>query len=173
MENVDKVTPKGYLKIQVCDSKTGKEIRELRVAKPNLITQGSKKALSRLLTQDDGVTAYDPTHNRLWALHVGDDNTAPATTQLALQAAVNVTKREITSFVITGEYSGVVEIEVTLSDTEHNDKYLRECGLFTRGTLDDPATSVGVTMLARQIHGEIHKTAAITVKYTWCYQITT
>jgi len=173
MENVDKVTPKGLLKIQVFDSKTGKEIRELRVEKPNLITQGSKKALSRLLVQDDGVLTYDPTYNRLWAIYVGDDNTAPATTQTALQAAVNVTKKEITSFTITGEYSGIVEVEATLTDSDHNDKYLRECGLFTRGTLDDPASSAGVSMLARQVHGDIYKTSAITVKYTWRYQITT
>jgi hypothetical protein len=180
MECIDKVTPKGFLKIQVFDAKTGKELRKLRVEKPNLITQGSKRALTRLLSQEgfvfNPVTAgtYNPMEYRLWGLYVGDDNTAPATTQVALQALVNITRKQLTQpLTITTEYSGIVEVEATLTDTDHNNKYLRECGLFSRGDNDDPDSASNASMFARQVHGEIYKTAAITVKYTWRYQITT
>lgn len=168
MKYKDKIFLKGFLKIQVFDARTRKEL--LRIEKPNLITQGSKRALTRLLSQENGV--YDPAEYRLWGLYVGDDNTAPASTQTSLQGT-NITKKTLTQpLTITSEYGGIVEVEATLTETDHNDKYLRECGLFTRGDNDDPNSASNVTMLARQVHGEIYKTSAITVKYTWRYQIT-
>ena len=180
MKPTDQITPKGFLQIQVFDAKTGEELRKMRIEKPNLITQGSKRALTRLLSQEGFVDnphvagTHNPMEYRLWAIYVGDDNTAPATTQTALQAtAGNTTKKVVTQpVVITGEYTGIVEVEITLTVSDHNDKYLRECGLFTRGDNDAPASASNVSMLARQVHGEIYKTTAITVKYTWRYQIT-
>lgn len=173
MEYKDKVTPKGFLKIQVFDTNTGEELRELLVEKPNLITQGSKKALTYLLSQKTGDSNFDAERHRLWAIYVGDDNTAPATADLALKGS-NITKKVVVQpLTITSEYGGIVQVEMTLTDTDHNDKYLRECGLFTRGNNDDPASTSYDVMLARQVHGEIYKTSAITVKYTWRYQITT
>jgi hypothetical protein len=174
MDCKDKVTPKGFLKIQVFDSKTGDELQSMRVEKPNLITQGSKRALAQLIAQrNPGVTDY-PERDKLWAIYVGDDNTAPATNQLGLEAhASNTTKKAVVQpITITSTYSGIVQVEMTITNSEHNDKYLRECGLFTRGDNDDPTLANNVTMLARQVHGEIYKTSAITVKYTWRYQIT-
>lgn len=171
MECKDKVATQGHLKIQVFDSKTGEELEVYKVDKPNLITKGSKKVLAHLLAQRSGVDT--PEDDKLWAIYVGDDNTAPTTEDTDLQAdPANVTKKAYDTLTVNSTYGGIVEVEMTLVDTDHPNKYLRECGLFSRGDNDIPTSASGATMLARQVHGEIYKTTAITVKYTWRYQIT-
>jgi len=170
----DIVQPKGFLKIQVFDAKSGAEIR--RIEKPNLIVQGSKRALIYLLAQDPAVGSpsipYDPNEDRLWSIATGDSATAPATSQTALQGTSVTYSTIVQPATIISEYGGIVEVEATFDETMHNLSYMREVGLFTRGDHAVPASASGKTMLARQIHGEIYKTASITVKYTWRYQIT-
>lgn len=170
MELNDSVGLKGFLKIQVVDVKTGEEIQ--RIEKPNLICVNSRLALTRLLSQ---TTAAWADYYKLWSIYVGDDNTAPATSQTDLQGANKFGKVFTAPITIVPPTdSGILELEMTLNSGEHNNQWLKECGLFTRGSADAVPVPIGseVVMLARQIHGEIYKTSGITVKYTWRYQIT-
>ena len=170
MEFHDSVKVKGYLKVQVFDVKTGEEI--WREEKDNLICKNSRLSLTRLLAQRSTDTVE---HYRIWSIYVGDSDTAPATTQSALQGSNIYGKAVTQDIVIVGAVdSGILEVEMTLSAGENNNQWIKECGLYTRGDVD--AVSVppdaDAQMLARQIHGAIYKTSGIAVKYTWRYQIT-
>jgi hypothetical protein len=173
MDFNDSASLKGFLKIQVFDAKSGEEI--YREEKNNLICKNSKVAITGLLAQRTGPPADNTDYARIWAIYVGDSDTAPTTNQTDLQGANKFGKavtQDIT--VIPPSDSGILEMEMTLESGEHNSQYLRECGLFTRGDSDTVTVppNAEALMLARQIHGEIYKTSGIAVKYTWRYQIT-
>lgn len=164
----ESVELRGHLKIQVFDAKTGEEKK--RIEKSNLICKNSRLAITRLLMQTNAAWAE---RYKIWSIYVGDDSTVPATTQDNLVGS-NKFGKVVNVTAISPPDSGIVELDMTLTAGEHNDKYLRECGLFTRGDSDDVPVPKGTdaVMLARQIHGEIYKTSGIAVKYTWRYQIT-
>lgn len=162
----------GFLQVRVHDVTTGALV--YKEDKPNLICIGSREAMAKLASQRPGDTAE---YEKLWAIYAGDDGTAPASNQTWLLAAVDhITKKAVTQPVeiVTSDDSGIVQVTTTLVSGDHNNMYIREVGLFTRGDDDDPtlADESKVTMLARQIHGEIYKTSAISVSYTWRYQFT-
>jgi len=170
MELKDSIGLRGHLTVQVLDSDTGKEIS--KEDKPNLICVNSRLAIIRLLAQQ---AAHNTDYYRIWSIYVGDSNTAPATNQTDLQGTNKfgkVVTQDIS--IIAPDTSGIMEMEMTLDSGDHNEQWLKECGLFTQGT--DSAITVPpnaeARMLARQIHGEIYKTSGISVKYTWRYQIT-
>lgn len=170
MKFSDTVIVKGYLRVQVFDAKTGKEL--WREEKNNLICQNTRLSLTRLLAQQ---AAHTVEHYRIWSIYVGDGSTAPATTQTSLQGS-NIFGKAVTQEVtiISPADSGILEMDTTLAAGDHNEEWLRECALYTRGSSDSVTTPPNgdARMLARQIHGAIYKTSGITVKYTWRYQIT-
>jgi len=170
MQLTDSVYVKGYLKIEVFDAKSGRFLYNV-ADKPNLICKNTKISLTSLLDQSGGNLEY----YRLWSIYVGDDNTAPATTQTALVGSNQFGKTTLLSIIPPAD-SGIIEVEMTLASGEHNNEYLRECALYTRGNTDSiiypvSAGNTDAKMLARQIHGDVYKTSGITVKYTWRYRI--
>lgn len=169
MEFNDSIGLQGHLTIQVFDAKSGKETR--RIEKPNLICINSRLALTRLLSK---ATSDWSDYYRIWSIYVGDDNTAPSTGQTDLVGSNKFGKAVVQDVTIIAPTSGILEMEMTLTSGDHNEKWLKECGLFTRGSADAVPVPVGpqAVMLARQVHGEIYKTSGIAVKYTWRYQIT-
>lgn len=168
-EFISQIKIQGFLTIIARDAKTGQIV--FREDKPNLVVQGTKGVVAHLLAQISGTDANE---NRIWGIYVGDSADVPISSQTALQGS-NVTKRAINqpmTIVPPEATSGIVEAEVTFGTTDHVGQYIREVGLFSRGNDDDPNVSTSATMMARQIHGEIYKTASITVTYIWRYQIT-
>lgn len=169
---VSSVKIQGFLQVRVHDAKTGALV--YREDKPNLICVGSRKAMAKLAAQRS--TVDEPTYDKIWAIYAGDSSTTPVSSQTWLQGT-NITKKAVTQpvTIVTSDDSGIVEVTSTFGTSDHNNWYIREVGLFTRGDNDDPtlADEDLVTMLARQIHGKIYKTSAISVSYTWRYQFTT
>lgn len=168
-EFISQIKIRGHLSIVARDARTGRVV--FREDKPNLVVQGTKGVVAHLLAQ---VTGTDANENRIWGIYVGDSSDPPVSSQTALLGA-HITKKAVNqpmTIIAPEATSGIVEAEVTFSTTDHVDEYIREVGLFSRGNDDDPTVSTTATMMARQIHGEIFKTAAITVTYTWRYQIT-
>lgn len=168
-ELISQVKMQGFLKIVAREVATGRIV--FAEEKPNMVVVGTKGVLARLLTQ---LAGNPVNYDRIWGIYVGDSNLAPTTSQTALQGT-HVTKKAINqpmTIVSPAESSGIVEAEATLGASDHVDQYIREVGLFSRGNNNDPSVTTGAQMMARQIHGEIYKTAAITVTYTWRFQIT-
>ena len=165
----DAVRVQGAIKIEIFDARTGKFLYRV-TDKPNLVCADTRVALTSLLDQSGGNLPY----YRLWSIYVGDDNTPPATSQTALIGANQFGKVVVQPVtIIPPANSGIIEVEMTLAAGDNNSQYLRECALYTRGDADAITLppNVNTRMLARQIHGEIYKTAGITVKYTWRYRI--
>ena len=164
----DIIRVKGHLLIKVLDAKSGRELD--RVDKPNLVCKNSKVAITQLLAQRP---ADNPSYDKMWAIYVGDSNTAPTTDQIALQGTV-VAKKAVDQpiEIISPSDSGIIEVEMTLLSGEANGSTLREAALYTRGDNDDPTSTSGALMLARQVHADVTKTSGIVLSYTWRYQIT-
>jgi hypothetical protein len=164
------ITPVNLVTIRVRDAMTGELIRLIKGH--NLVCKGSKEAILRLLAQrSDEPNAAD--YNKVWSIYVGDGTATPAATdtdldgtnRLGVAVSQNITKDEV---------NGYVEPTMTLGSGDFNGYDITECGLFTRGDGTLPTTpSADQELLARQVHGAIAKTAAITVQYTWRYQVTT
>ena len=170
MQFSDSVRVQGYVKIEVFDAKTGRFLY-FAANKPNLICQDTRPTLTSLL--DPSTVNLD--YHQIWSIYVGDDNAAPTTTQTALVGA-NQFGKTIALSIIPPANSGIIEVEMTLAAGEHNNQYLRECGLYTKGNTASivypvVTANADAKMLARQIHGEVYKTSGITVKYTWRYRI--
>jgi len=165
----DTVQVQGAIKIEVFDAKTGKFLY-CATDKPNLVCINTRLALTNLLDQSGGNLDYE----RIWSIYVGDDNTPPTTVDTALIGANQFGKVVVQPVTIIGlPTSGIIEVEMTLAAGDHNNQYLRECGLYTQGSAAGATVppNVNAHMLARQIHGEVYKTAGITVKYNWRYRI--
>lgn len=160
---------KGHITVEARDVKTGELV--FREAKQNTIVNGVKTIVERLMQQSVGTYAD---YNKVWALYVGDDNTVPNVTQTSLVNEV-FAKAYDRFDINVGGVSGLMELEMNLLSGEANGNTLREVAIYTRGDHDDPASATPgtPTMVARQVHGDLAKSAGITIKYIWGLQITT
>jgi len=167
MKIVEKPLITGHLIIKVIDGKSGNEL--WRVDKPNLVVNGTKAVLTRLLNYTN------PEQNQLWAIGAGDSNTSPSVTDTDLQGTKTVKKKYDSRTI--DESAGYIELEMVLGTGEGNvlatGEYFEEAGLFTRGDLDDPEAPglTGETMMCRQLHAPIHKDNTISLEYTWRLQV--
>jgi hypothetical protein len=172
MNLVSQVGIRGFIKVVARDAATGRVL--YREDKPNLIVAGSKYALARMLSQRSDGPTYDPAWERIWAIHIGDSNTPPTTSQTAL-LGTNTLKKAVNqpvTIVNPATTSGIVETQVTFGTGDFNGYNIQEVGLFTRGSDGGNLSNSDIRMLARQIHGKIEKSVSMTVTYTWRYQIT-
>ena len=165
MKVIEKSLIKGHLIIRVIDGKSGKEL--WRVDKPNLIVNGTKAVLTRLLDYTN------PEQNQVWTIGAGDSNTSPSVTDTDLLGTKTVKKKYDSRTI--DESAGYIELEMTLAPGEGNvlltGEYFEEAGLFSRGDNDDPDLTSGETMMARQLHAPIHKDNSISLEYTWRLQV--
>lgn len=159
----------GHLTVRVLD-KNGKELRVLSA--PNVVTNGAKAALAKLLVP---ATEPDQDDNQFWWLQAGDGSTTPDVTDVALAGSNTYAKDFDTKTYNAYSTDGLVECVVTFGTSEGNGNTYQEAGLWTRGddgTAGNFATSAGKTMCARQLHASIAKTSSIQLEYTWRFQLT-
>ena len=159
---------KGHLTIRVLDGRTGRERERIEIL--NTVCAGAELALERLLAQRTGLD--DPTEERFWAIYCGTDNTPPTHADVALGAVEYKEACDQPMSISYGGVPGLLVCQMTMGVGEGNGGFIfNEAGLFTRGDLDDPATTTGALMIARQIHSGIEKDASIAVEYTWRFQV--
>lgn len=155
----------GHLRIRAIEAATGRVLQV--VDKPNLVVNGTKAVLVKLL---DNV---DTTENQLWAIGAGDSNTSPSVTDTDLLGTKTVKKKYDSRTTVPA--SGQIELEMTLGTAEGNvlgtGEYFEEAGLFSRGDNDDPELATTATMMCRQLHAPIHKDNTISLEYTWRLQV--
>lgn len=156
---------KGQFTIRVKDAATGEVIQEIN--KQNLVCTGARKALLRLVSQQTTPDDYEQT--KLWAIYCGNGTTPPVNTETALVSAQF--KKAVDQPMTVDLTNGYVEVQMVMESGEGNGYDYTEVGLMSRGTADNPATTTNYLMYARQIHGAIPKTSAISIEYTWRLQI--
>lgn len=176
----DSVKVRGFLGIKVKDL-NGNVIRNIQI--PNTVCRGARAALEALCLQQN---AGEEDYNKVWSIWAGDDNTAPANTQLTLVSAPANWFRKAVDPAQTvydvGGVEGLFEVVMTMEAAEGTiGRQYCECGLFARGDDDDPtavdpwaggAVATEAKMFARQIHPIIEKDGAISIEYTWRFQFT-
>jgi len=179
MQIIDSIKVEGFLRIRGLDA-DGLELWKME--KPNLVCVGAIQAITRLLAQQ-GTPPEDYEETKIWAIHVGTDNTSPVTADLDLGSAVYAAICDQPYTVDLG--TGEVEVQMTVpisgavgggdSSGNANGSTLVEAGLFTRGDNDTPSYSgpvpQGQLMMAHQVHGAIEKTSSFAVEYTWKFRI--
>ena len=138
----------GELLIKSID-RTGKVIHVYKT--PNVITFDARIVMSHLLVGDQ-VNTY-----RIGFIGVGTSNPAPQRSDTALITEVH--QQIIEPYDFPDGDTGQVEITATLDFTSPaNGNTLREAGLISAN---------GITLFARQVHGDIFKDSGIQLQYIW------
>lgn len=143
-----------------------------RIQKKNQVVNDAREVMLQLLAQD--ATAIPAVQNKIWSLSVGVVGTPPQITDTGLLGEVWASAFAFPAECAITALSPTFEIVVnkTLPTTEANGNTLREAGIFTRGTLDDPYTSANRRMYCRQTHSPIEKVATMQIVYDWRLGIT-
>lgn len=174
---------KGALRVRVIREADKRVLRTIAI--PNQVCVGAQDAVQRLLTQTD---PSDASECELWSIWCGVDGTAPAPGDLQLAetgapGAANFRKVfDAPPTINLGGVTGLLQVQMTMlggGGSEGDGFTYVEAGLFTQGpnadpTLVTPGIGVGnARMVARQVHAMIAKTAAISIEYTWRFQLLT
>ena len=165
---LDKISFKGEFTIRIRDALSGRLLKEEHYK--NLVCVGTQTAVLRLMSQLTTPADYEQT--KLWAIYCGTGTTPPTTSDTTLETTV-FKKACDTPFTVD-LVAGYIEVQMTIESAEGNGNTITEAGLFSRGDNADPNAGgiSGVLMYTRQIHGAVAKTAAISVEYTWRFQVT-
>ena len=149
IESGDQIKPyEGKLEIRSIN-RQGRVIHVWKT--PNVITFDARVIMSHLLV-GDLVNTY-----KIGFIAVGLGNTAPQRSDTALISEIH--QQAIEPFDFPDGDTGQVEITATLDfSSPANNNTLREAGLMS---ID------GVTMFARQVHGDIFKDSGIQLQYIW------
>lgn len=156
---------KGEIAITVRDARTGEVIRQIR--KSNLTCKGMRESVLRLLAQNTAPDDYDKT--KLWAIYCGTGTTPPTIDDTALEAVGF--KKVVETPISINLGSGYLTVQMTMESGEGNGLTFTEAGLCTKGDGTLGGVAEGVLLTARQVHGAIAKTAAMSLEYTWTIQI--
>lgn len=173
----------GQLTIRVLDGVTRKMLKTYDFQ--NVVCIGMLEAVERLMTFYDEIPT-DPDYgtvaaeNRLWAIYAGDDNTAASYSDAALgnvrfKKKCDAILAGLPMDIDVGGEKGLMEVQMTMETTEGNgspNPVYQEAGLYSRGSLDAVATTVGARLLARRIHPAIEKDSSIAIEYTWRVRLT-
>ena len=144
----------------------------LRFQKRNQITNEAREALLTLLVP---AGATDQEQNQIWSFGIGTDATPPtvldtdATMDPTIVWRSNLVGAE-KSTVILPPNSFYVAISKTLGTGDANGSTIAEAGIFTQGDIsggDDPTTSTGKKLYARQIFTAIPKTSTMSIQFDW------
>ena len=174
----DKCFGRGALRLRVLDAKSRRVLRVISI--PNQVCIGALDAIQRLISQlipgdNDEVECL------FFSIWCGTDATSPTAADLALGADEFRKVFDPVTFVINlGGIVGLTQMQMTMEAGEGNGFTYVEAGLFTQGPF---ATAIGAQtpgigagnarMVARQVHAQVQKTAAIAIEYTWRFQILT
>ena len=160
---------RGNLEIITRDAVTGEIVDTW--AKHNVITFGGTDILVYLLAPNVALGATVQEESQIKSMRFGTSNQAAqrTDTDLIAEAIVggNPVRYQFQDADRVIGASGTVEFHATLGAGDSNGVTLREAGLFTRGTNDDPLLAAGSTLCARQVYPDIAKTALISVEFVW------
>lgn len=165
MESLERLRFKGDITITARDVRTGEVIRQIR--KSNLTVKGMRESVLRLLTQN--TTPDDYAATRVYAIYCGTGTTPPTINDTTLEAVSF--KKVIETPISVNLASGHFTVQMTMESGEGNGLTYTEVGLCSRGDGTLGGVAEGVLLLARQTHGAIEKTAAMSLEYTWTIQI--
>lgn len=156
-------------------------VKVYRCVKMNQITDKGRESVLELLAQilpaaippAVGIPQANPTYNKIWSLSVGEDPTPPASTQIALLSPVWTSALDIPAErqYIPSLFEIYVHKEIPAGTA--TGAVLAEAGIFTRGSLDEPApgdaweTIQHRRMYARQIFPAITKGATMSIVFDW------
>lgn len=172
----------GRFGMRVYDVKSGQKKLVLQITKKNQITGDGRLVVLELLRQTLlTVPQQFPNYNQLWSLSAGESNIPAAITDTGLYTPVWTS-----AFVNDAEIyvQTIPSLEIVVSkempETDAIGANLYEAGLFTRGSLDDPATLIPPTwetipwrrLYARQTHPLVIKTNTMSIEYDWRIGVT-
>jgi hypothetical protein len=163
----------GRFGMTVYDMKDGQQKVVRRIQKKNQVVNDGARAMLELLCQMD-VGSLSTEQNQIWSLSVGTVGTPPAVTDTLLLGQVWAEQFALAECAIAACPPYEIQIYKTLPTTpcSANGSILREAGVFTRGTLDDPYTSANRRLYCRQTHPPIEKVNTMQIVYDWRLGIT-
>jgi hypothetical protein len=139
--------------------------------KKNIITFLAADDLVRLLAPNASFGATIQEESQIKSMRFGTSNTAPQRSDTNLNAEAIVSAIPVRVELLDANRligaGGTVEFTTTLDSTMANGVTLREAGLFTRGTADDPQTATGALLFAHQVFPDQPKTSAVELEFRW------
>lgn len=160
---------RGDLKIIRRDALTGAIVSVWD--KKNVITFGAANVLVYLVAPNAALGATVQLESQIKSMRFGTSNVAPqrSDTNLTAEAVVMGTpvRVELLDANRAIGVGGTVEFSVLLDSASANGVTLREAGLFTRGTADDPQTTTNATLFAHQVFPDQPKTSAVELEFRW------
>lgn len=172
----------GIFDMSVYDIRNGKRQRIRHVHKRNQITNQGREALLDLMRPETNTPLLGnpddlQRESKIWSLSVGTYATPPtindtdATMTQVWRSQFALAECQV---VVIAPNQYYLQIGKVLPSTpcSANGYTLTEAGVFTRGDSDDPVTSLGRKLYARQVHPPIIKTATMTIEYDWKLGIT-
>ena len=151
------------------DARTGEQLSVWE--KKNVITFGAGTALVTLLAPNAALGANAQLENQIKSMRFGTSNLAPQRSDTALAAEASVSGNPVRVQLLDANRTigtaGTVEFSALLDATTGNGVTYREAGLFTRGTADNPLTTTGATLFARQVFPDQPKTNVVELEFRW------
>jgi hypothetical protein len=168
--NIDhdsKINIRGDLRIITRDS-TSLDVLGV-FEKKNVITYLATESLVKLMAPNAVYGATIQQETQIKSMRFGTSNATPQRTDTDLAAEVPAARKELFDANRLVGAAGTIEFTATLGAGDANGFTLREAGLFTRGTDDDPliTTPNPTSIFSRQVYPDQPKTAAITLEYRW------
>lgn len=169
MHLIDMLKLKGTLTIHVRQGDGGPIIQT--ISKRNTITFDASEVVRQLVAQR--TTDYDPDNLKLASMRFGTNSTPPSRYDTNLHAEDPTLRKELTDAKKVNGLPGELILQATLLTTDGNGDTLCEAGLFTAGVgVWSDLIGGSLKLFARQIHGAIAKTSAISLDYNWTLQFT-
>lgn len=160
---------RGDLMVIRRDARTGEQLFVWE--KKNVITYGAGTALVALLAPNTALGATVQLENQIKSMRFGTSNLAPQRSGTALAAEAVVSGSPIRIQLADANRvigtAGTVEFTALLDASTGNGVTFREAGLFTRGTADNPLTTSGSTLFARQVFPDQPKTNVVELEFRW------
>ena len=139
--------------------------------KKNVITFLAADDLVRLLAPNASFGATIQEESQIKSMRFGTSNVAPQRSDTALSAEAIVSGTPVRVELLDANrligVGGTVEFTAVLDSTMANGVTLREAGLFTRGTADDPQTTSSALLFAHQVFPDQPKTSAVELEFRW------
>ncbi len=160
-----KINLRGDLRVVTRDSSSLEVISIFE--KKNCITYLATEMLVQLLAPNAVYGATVQQESQIKSMRFGTSNATPQRTDLDLAAEVVTARKELLDANRLVGAAGTVEFTAQLGALDANGYTLREAGLFTRGTDDDPSLTTGESVFSRQVTPDQVKTGAIILDYRW------
>jgi hypothetical protein len=169
MNFTDVLRMKGTLVIHVRQGDHGPILRT--ILKRNTITFDASEVVRQLVAQR--ATDYAPAELKLASMRFGRSAITPSRYDTNLHDEEPTIRKQLTDAKKIDGLVGELLLQATLTTTEGNGNTLQEAGLFVAGAGAWDANIGGsLKSFARQIHGAIAKTSAISLDYNWTLQFT-